>query len=122
SGAGNEATQRKGAAQGPGITKPEDDISLPKHVARPVTPASHRLVRGQWWKLSGLSGTLRSRPPEVSRPLRRFHPVGRLRRSQSTVPQRDHQAKEPNHGKDPCIWRLSGQLPTFSGPLSTSRS
>ena len=113
-GPGDEPTQGEGAAQGPGIAEPEDDVSLPKHVLAPTAPAGHRRVRGQWWKLSRQPGTGRGRTPEVSRPGRRFHPVGRFRRSLLGVPERDHQAVEPDHGEAPGARPRIGPTP---GPL-----
>ncbi|MGD0042563.1 MAG: hypothetical protein ABSE84_19530, partial [Isosphaeraceae bacterium] len=85
-GLGDEPAERKHAPQGPGIAEPEDDISLSQDATAPAATLRHRLVRGQWWKLSRQPGAGRGWTPEIARPPRRFHPVGRFRRSLLVIP------------------------------------
>src|SRR5262249_60361504 len=41
-----------------------------------------------------------------------LHPVGRLRRPPPKVPERDHPAAEPKHGRSPCASSRADSLAT----------
>ena len=100
------------APQGPGIAEPEDDISLSQDAAAPAATPRHRLVRGQWWKLSRQPGAGRGWTPEITTPTvsssRSLPPL--LAHNSSS----DHPAAEPDQGKSPCV--SSGCASPRTGP------
>ena len=84
----------------------------------PQSPSGHRRVHGHRRKLPGRPGLGRGRPPEIARPARRFHPVGRFHRALFVVKKCDRPAKETQHGKSPDASRGVGAKASGTNPRS----